>query len=212
MNGITASNDKGMTAILKGVDLLINDKTKQSPFDRTMSGLITYADYETNTYTVKINGYEYQNVISAIKVNVNDSVMVTCPQNQLSQMYISSKIDTNNYLDTEPTVYTTDTTIKVTEDIKGVLTDSVTLTLQLEAGCMYMLYGVSYTLSTGAVGNYSLHFIYPSLLNAGTLTTPVKLHSTTNLPFTIGQTTNQTLTLKNLGATSNTHFVLQKIY
>lgn len=212
MNGLTANNDKGMDAILQGVGLLIDSNNKKSPFDKTLSGIITKADYETNTYSVKINGYEYQNIISTIKVNVNDSVMVTCPQNQLSQMYISNKIDTTNYLDTSPKVYTQDTTVKATEDIKGVLTDSVTLTLKLEAGCMYMLYGVSYTLSTGAVGNYSLHFIYPSLLDAGTLTVPVKLHGTSNLPFTVAQTTNQTLTLKNLGVAYNAHFALKKIY
>ena len=56
MNTINSSNDKGMNAILKGVGLLIDEKSKNSSFDRTLSGLITQTNYETNTYTVKING------------------------------------------------------------------------------------------------------------------------------------------------------------
>lgn len=204
------NNDKGMNAILKGVGLLIDEKTSQSSFDKTVSGIITYADYETNTYSVRINGYDYQHIPSTIKVEVNDSVLVTCPQNQISQMFICSKIDNTNYLD--KTRYASNTTIKVNDDIKGIITGTTTVSLQLTIGSAYMLYGASYTPSTGALGNNSIHVIYTSLLDADTLATPTKLHGTTSLPYTITVGTNQTLKLQNLGASYNAHFALQKIF
>ena len=204
------NNDKGMNAILKGVGLLIDEKTSQSSFDKTVSGIITYADYETNTYSVRINGYDYQHIPSTIKVNVNDSVLVTCPQNQISQMFICSKIDNTNYLD--KTRYVSNTTIKVDNDIKGIITGTTTLSLQLTVGSAYMLYGASYTPSTGALGNNSIHVIYTSLLDADTLTTPTKLHGTSSLPYAITVDDNQTLKLQNLGANYNAYFALQKIF
>ena len=138
---MNTNNDKGMSAILKGVGLVIDEKTKTSAFDRTLSGIVTKANYETNVYTVKINGYDYKNIPSTIKVKVNDSVMVMCPQNQLSQMFIYSKIDLTNYIDTIPR-YSDNETIKVTDDFKAILTKAATLTLKLESGCIYMLYGL----------------------------------------------------------------------
>jgi hypothetical protein len=211
MNKTITNNDKGMDAILQGVELLIGSKiNKQSPFDRTLSGIVTKADYETNTYCVKINGYEYRDIMSTLKVNVNDSVMVMCPQNQLSQMFIYDKIDTTNYLDA--TIYKQNTIINVTENIKGILTNDITLTLKLQEGSIYMLCGVSYTLSTGAVGNYSTHLIYPSLISTDSLNTPIKLNGTTNNPFTIATQPNQSLNLTNLGSGYNAHFALYKIY
>lgn len=204
------NNDKGMNAILKGVGLLIDEKTSQSSFDKTVSGIITYADYETNTYSVRINGYDYQHIPSTIKVKVNDSVLITCPQNQISQMFICSKIDNTNYLDN--TRYTSNTTIKVNNDIKGIITGTTTVSLQLNVGSAYMLYGASYTPSTGALGNNSIHVIYTSLLDADTLATPTKLHGTTSLPYTITVGANQTLKLQNVGINYNAYFALQKIF
>ena len=206
-------NNRGMGAILQGVSLLVDDKVKHSQFDKTLSGLVTYADYETNTYSVKINEYVYKNIPSSIKVNVNDSVLLVCPQNQISQMFISNKIDTTDYtMIDEPPTYSSNTTIKATNEEKGILTNTAALSLQLEAGSIYMLYGVSYTMSTGALGNNSVHVIYTSLLNSDTLATPTKISGTTNLPYTITQAANQTLTLTNLGASYNVHFALKKIY
>ena len=97
MNDIKSNNDKGMNAILKGVGLLIDEKSNQASFDKTLTGIVTEADYETNIYTVRINGYDYKNIPSTIKVSVNDGVMVMCPQNQLSQMFILGEIDTTDY-------------------------------------------------------------------------------------------------------------------
>ena len=210
MNTINSSNDKGMNAILKGVGLLIDEKSKNSSFDRTLSGLITQTNYETNTYTVKINGYEYRDVNSMIKANINDSVLIMCPQNQLSQMFIYGKIDNTDYSTLD--IYKTNTTIMVQDTIKGIIKNSAVVSLKLEAGCMYMLYGISYNISTGAIVNNSVHSVYTSLITADTLATPTKLHGTTNLPFTVGTASNQTLTLTNLGSSYESHFTLQKIF
>lgn len=213
MNKIISNNDKGMDAILQGIDLLIDERTKQSKFDRTLSGIVTNADYETNTYSVKINEYIYKDIPSTRKVNVNDSVLIKCPQNQISQMFIYDKIDTTDYIAMDEEVYyDEDTTVKVDGDIKGILTGTTKLTLELKSGSIYMLYGALYTISTGALGNNSIHVIYTSLLDEATLTTPTKLHGTTSLPYTLTTAANQTLNIKNLGATYEAHFVLKKIY
>jgi hypothetical protein len=90
-------NQKGMSAVLQGVDYLVNKQISQAPFDKTYIGLIKDTDLETNTYTVIINGYEYKRVISMIRAYPNDTVVVMCPQNQLSQMFIYGKIDTTDY-------------------------------------------------------------------------------------------------------------------
>ena len=211
MNAIDTNNDKGMSAILQGVGLLIDEKNRQSTFDKTLSGIITKTNYETNTYCVRINGYEYKNINSTIKANVNDSVLIMCPQNQFSQMFIYDKIDTTNYIDEAP-IYFQDTTIDITNDIKGILKDTTKLTLHLESGCIYELYGASYVVDTGALGNYSVHIILPSLLDDAVLTTPFKLYGTASPPYTISTFSNQTLTLTNLGANYNAHFALKKIY
>lgn len=206
------NNDKGIDAILQGVDVLISEKIKQSNFDRTLSGIVTKADYETNTYSVKINEYEYKNIPSAIKVTVNDSVLISCPQNQISQMFICNKIDTTDYNE-DDSIYDINTTIKVVDNqIKGILEGTATLTLQLESGSIYKLYGISYIISTGAILNYSTHIIYTSLNDNDVLLAPIKLDGTNSLPYTIGNAINQTLKLTNLNADYETHFALQKIY
>ena len=211
MNTIQSSNDKGMNAILKGVGLLAEEKIRQSAFDKTLSGIIVGADYETNIYTVRINGYDYHNISSVIKAEINDSVMIMCPQNQLSQMFIYSKIDNTNYLDMT-TTYTSNTTVKVIDDMKGVLINSVNLTLQLESGCIYMLYGTTYTKSSGAVTYDSIHLICPSLIDSNTLNTPMKIYGTNTLPYTLTTLTNQSLKITNLGSNYEAHFALKKIF
>ena len=90
-------NQKGMSALLEGVDYLINKNIYSAGFDKTYIGLVVDTDLETNTYTVKINGYDYTNVMSTIRAYKNDTVIIMCPQNQLSQMFIYGKIDTTDY-------------------------------------------------------------------------------------------------------------------
>ena len=90
-------NEDGMSAILKGILYAINQGVKEAPYDKTFIGLVTDVDLETNTYTIIINGHEYDNVMSMIRADSNDTVVVMCPQNQLSQMFIYGKIDTTDY-------------------------------------------------------------------------------------------------------------------
>ncbi len=212
MNKINTNNDKGIDAILQGIDILIAERHKQSNFDRTLSGVVTQADYETNTYSVKINEYVYQDIPSTIRVNVNDSVLVNCPQNQTSQMFICNRIDTTNYLTKdEGEEYNTDTTIQVNDDTKGILVEDNILTLQLESGCIYMLYGASYDIETGAIVYKSIHVIYTSLLDED-IPTLTKLNGTENTPYTLHTIANQCITLTNLGTAYNSHFALKKIF
>lgn len=90
-------NEDGMSAIYKGIQYAIQQGIKEAPYDRTFIGLVTDTDLETNTYTVLIDGHEYNNIISMIRANINDTVIIMCPQNQFSQMFIYGKIDTTDY-------------------------------------------------------------------------------------------------------------------
>ena len=95
------TNEDGMGAIFKGMSYAMAHELKNAPFDKTYIGLVIDTDLETNTYTVKIDNYNYENVLSMIKADINDSVIVMSPQNQLSQMFIYGKIDTTDYSDEE---------------------------------------------------------------------------------------------------------------
>jgi hypothetical protein len=94
---IKQRNDDGMSAIYNGILYAINQGVKDAPYDKTLIGLVTNVNLETNTYTVIINGCEYNNVMSMIRAYINDTVVIMCPQNQLSQMFIYGKIDTTDY-------------------------------------------------------------------------------------------------------------------
>ena len=96
---LNSSNEKGMQSIMKGMDYYISQNINNASFDKTFIGLVVDTDLETNTYTVKIDEYNYENVMSMIRAYINDTVIVMCPQNQLSQMFIYGKIDTTDYSD-----------------------------------------------------------------------------------------------------------------
>ncbi len=96
---LTQRNEDGMSAIYKGIDYAIQQNIKEAPYDKTFIGLVTDTDLETNTYTIIINGHVYNNIISTIKANINDTVIIMCPQGQFSQMFIYGKIDTTDYSD-----------------------------------------------------------------------------------------------------------------
>ena len=103
MNNIDTNkqNQDGMSAIYQAISYAVEQAIKDAPYDRTYIGLVTNADYETNTYTVKIDGYEYTDVMSMVKTEINHTVVIMCPQNQLSQMFIYGEIDTTDYLEEE---------------------------------------------------------------------------------------------------------------
>ena len=90
-------NEDGMSAIYNGIQYAIEQGIKEASYDRTFIGLITDVDLETNTYTIIINGHEYSGIMSMIRANISDTVVVMCPQNQFSQMFIYGKIDTTDY-------------------------------------------------------------------------------------------------------------------
>ena len=94
---LTQRNEDGMSAIYKGIDYAIQQGIKEAPYDRTFIGLVTDTDLETNTYTIIIDGHEYNNIMSTMRADVNDTVIVMCPQGQFSQMFIYGKIDTTDY-------------------------------------------------------------------------------------------------------------------
>lgn len=94
---INQRNNDGMSAILQGILYAINQGVKEAPYDKTFVGLVKDTNLETNTYTVIIDGHEYSNIMSMLRVYINDTVAIMCPQGQLSQMFIYGKIDTTDY-------------------------------------------------------------------------------------------------------------------
>ena len=96
------NNSKALDALLQGISLMIDEKLKVAGFDKSVIGFISGANLENNTYTVRINNYDYTNVPSVVgELSVNMTCICTIPQNQMSQMYISGQIDTKDYLDDE---------------------------------------------------------------------------------------------------------------
>lgn len=96
---VIKDNDNGMKALFQGASYAIEQAFKNAPYDRTYIGFVKDVDLETNTYDVVINGHEYTNVMSMIRTYPNHTVVIMCPQNQLSQMFIYGEIDTTNYAD-----------------------------------------------------------------------------------------------------------------
>ena len=94
---ITKNNDDGMKALFKGASYAIGQAFKDAPYDKTYIGLVTNVNLVKNTYTVLIDGHSYSDVMSTIRTYVNHVVLVMCPQNQMSQMFIYGEIDTTDY-------------------------------------------------------------------------------------------------------------------
>lgn len=97
MNNQNQNNDDGIKAVFKGASYAVLQAISKAPYDKTYIGLVVDTNLETNTYDVKIDGYVYENVMSMIKSDINHTVVVMCPQNQLSQMFIYGEIDTTDY-------------------------------------------------------------------------------------------------------------------
>lgn len=94
---MTKDNESGIKALLKGFAYTMKQVSKNAPYDKTYVGLITAVNTETNTYSVKINGHTYTDIMSMIRSYVGHTVVIMCPQNQLSQMFIYGEIDTTDY-------------------------------------------------------------------------------------------------------------------
>lgn len=98
---VNSSNDKGMKAIMQGINYYAVHNIKYAPYDKTFVGLVTDVNLENNTYTIKIDGYDYEDIPSTIRAYVHDTVLVMCPQNQPSQMFVYGRIDTTDYSEEE---------------------------------------------------------------------------------------------------------------
>lgn len=96
-NETIKNNESGIKALLKGNAYATKQMFKNAPFDKTYIGLVTSVNTVNNTYGVKINGHTYTDVMSMIRSYVGRIVIVMCPQNQLSQMFILGEIDTTDY-------------------------------------------------------------------------------------------------------------------
>ena len=98
---LVKDNDNGMKALFQGASYAIEQAFKNAPYDKTYIGFVKNVHLETNTYDVIINGHDYTNIMSTIRTYENHTVIIKCPQNQLSQMFIYGEIDTTDYSETE---------------------------------------------------------------------------------------------------------------
>lgn len=94
---IIRDNETGIKAILKGIYYNIAKMLKSAPYDKTYIGVVSGVNVVNNTYSVQIDGHTYTDVMSTIRTYNGHIVIVMCPQNQLSQMFIYGEIDTTDY-------------------------------------------------------------------------------------------------------------------
>lgn len=94
---IIKDNETGIRAILKGIFYNIRKMLQDAPYDKTYVGVVSGVNTVTNTYNVDMNGHTYTNVMSTIRTYNGRIVLIMCPQNQLSQMFIYGEIDTTDY-------------------------------------------------------------------------------------------------------------------
>lgn len=81
-------------AFVQSMKTIADSLIRKAGFDKTRSGKVVGVNSLTNTYSVKVDGYTYNNVrvVNDSKYNVGDTVKVNMPVNQPSQMYISASI------------------------------------------------------------------------------------------------------------------------
>jgi hypothetical protein len=209
MSNIQHRNEDGMSAIYQAISYAIDKKINESNYDKTYTGLVVENNLEDNTYSVMINGYKYQNINSMIQVNVGDSVMVMCPQNQLSQMFIYGKIDNNNYANND--AYSgNNIIINVGQKFNGQIASSSTIKLQLEPNSLYLLTLSSYTKSTNAFYGTTIHCITSHPENNGT-PTDTAIFTSSNAPASFGVDINNRLTIQNANSARQAIFGIIKI-
>lgn len=78
--------------IISSIKTIAESLIAKAGFDKTRTGNIVGRNEITNTYSVKIDGHVYNNVrtVNDFTYNVGDTVKVSIPCNQASQMYIMS--------------------------------------------------------------------------------------------------------------------------
>lgn len=85
---------ESLSYLMKGIQFIIDNAIKVAPYNRTLTGLILAVNTD-GTYNLKLDGNTYNN-IQAIKtgiaLNVNDTVKVEIPQNQMNNMFILGKL------------------------------------------------------------------------------------------------------------------------
>lgn len=67
--------------LVEGMNILINQALDNYPADRTYFGIIQNKNSFNNTYTVMINGKDFENTKSFGEYNIGDRVYVLFPQN-----------------------------------------------------------------------------------------------------------------------------------
>lgn len=85
---------------IKSIKTIAQSLINDAGFDKTRTGQILFVNTNKNTYTVKVDGYIYQNVktVNDATYNVGDMVKIVIPCNQATQVYIESSVLSNTSL------------------------------------------------------------------------------------------------------------------
>lgn len=77
---------------LNAIQTMVNSAVEQAGYDKTRNAVII-ARNSNNTYNIKMDGIEYDNVVfyGSGEAQVNEVVKVVIPNNQASQMYVMGK-------------------------------------------------------------------------------------------------------------------------
>ena len=96
INGEVNSIKEELEAYKNNIENEINNFKKRAVYEEK----IIINGQDVHVYKVNVK-YEYEDIMSMIKSEIGHTVVIMCPQNQLSQMFIYGEIDTTDYLEEE---------------------------------------------------------------------------------------------------------------
>lgn len=85
---------ESLSYLMKGILTIVENAVENSPRDKTLTGLILAVNTD-GTYNLRLDGNIYNNIQAlktGIVINVNDTVKVNIPQNQMNNMFILGKL------------------------------------------------------------------------------------------------------------------------
>lgn len=85
---------ESLSYLMKGILTIVENAVENSPYDKTLTGLILAVNTD-GTYNLRLDGNIYNNIQAlktGIVININDTVKVNIPQNQMNNMFILGKL------------------------------------------------------------------------------------------------------------------------
>ena len=131
--------------IISSIKTIAESLIAKAGFDKTRTGSIVGRNEITNTYSVKIDGHIYNNVrtVNDFTYNVGDTVKVSIPCNQASQMYIMSSTFSDDSIGKK--IVHADSVIDALESQEGSIVEIDGHIYQLNLASSYSASSATYT-------------------------------------------------------------------